>query len=138
MFHEFVVSLVGDVILSNRGRKVDAVVQVSTPEDVVMGIKRLALFSEGRLNFNDLLYLPSSISFSCLLTPPSLSNLNTKTHSWERDSLEDIGIVLVPFHHLRLMGSKVRTHETQRCRVEKEADGHTSFVTGCSGHTSFH
>ena len=46
MFHEFLVAFVGDVILSNGCGQVDTVVQIPTPEDIVMRFKRLSLFIE--------------------------------------------------------------------------------------------
>lgn len=46
MLHEFLVALVGDVILSNRCGQVDAVVEITTPKDIVMRFKRLSLLVE--------------------------------------------------------------------------------------------
>lgn len=56
----------------------------------------------------------------------------------EAESACDLIIVIVPLLDLRLTGSKVGADEADASGVEKQANGHTSFIACSSTHSRFY
>lgn len=56
----------------------------------------------------------------------------------EAESACDLIVVIVPLLDLRLTGSKVGADEADASGVEKQANGHTSFIACGSTHSRFY